>query len=170
MSVKLQRKLSTKTITGLTVAQLREHASKVPNKPLYTIMGIATGKKAGESANGPWEALTGNFLAINHKGEKLRSGTLFMEKAAHELVSAALDVNESVEFGFNVMIREDESAATGYVYSAETIVEPTEDDPLEKMLASIDTKRLAAIPAIEAPKDNAENSGAEGDGKKGGKK
>ena len=55
--IKTENKLSAKTLVGKAVSDVKELTR------LYSVIGIATGIKTGESLYGPWTALSGRFEA-----------------------------------------------------------------------------------------------------------
>ena len=164
MADKILRKLSVKTVTGMTPKALREWADKTPNKPIMTIMGVATATISGETDNGPWTALRGNFIGVNAEGVRFRGGRAFIpDSGALDMVLGTLadDSIDNVKFAFNVFVKEDETSATGYTYNSEPLLEPAENDPLEGMLKNIETKGIAGAGHKAVEHKPAENKAAE---------
>jgi len=162
MADKILRKLSIKTVTGLLVKDIRKWAEETPGKPIMTVMGVATGIQTGETDNGPWTALRGNFMAQNSKGERFRGGRAFIpDGGALDMVLGMLgdDSVENVKFAYNIFVREDNASVTGYTYVSEPLLEPAENDPLEAMISGLDTKMLAGSgPAPKAVENKSENA------------
>ncbi len=125
------KKLSTLKIMGKK-PRLNEDEK---TRDLYQVVGIASGKKTGESDFGLWCSLTGNFAAVNlSTGEQFRSGVLFLPDVALDPILGQMDAGAtSVEFGFTISIVEDEKSATGYVYTAMPLMAPDQNDPLEAL-------------------------------------
>jgi hypothetical protein len=133
--MQLIKKISTKTVLG-----------KRPDVPegdkavfLWDLIGIANGSKHGESANGPYTGLTGQFQAINRlTGEVYRSGIAYPPAVALDMVLGQLGPEvQSVQFAFSIGVKKDGQAATGYVYVAEPLVNVSENDPLEALIGKV---------------------------------
>lgn len=147
--MKLLKKISTKTVCGLTVAAIREKATP-KGTPLFRVVGVAVGTKSGETDKGIWLALRGQFEAHNMEtGEVVASGTCFLPDAATDMIAAQLSVEgcQSVQFAFDVLVKSDETAITGYVYEAKPLLEPSETDPISALRS-----QLPDLPKLEAPK------------------
>lgn len=132
----LVRKISTKTVLG------KKPAVPADDKPhwLFQVVGIANDKTTGETDKGPWIALLGAFQATNYEtGEIYRSGRAFLPNVALDLVLGQLGAKDvqSVQFAFRIGVRADETSVTGYVYIAEPVINVTENDPLEALLAKL---------------------------------
>lgn len=137
------KKLSTPKIMGKR-PRLNDDETE---RDLYQVVGIASGKKTGESDYGQWTALTGNFAAQNlETGVQFRSGVAFLPDVALDPILGQLDMGvTAVEFGFTIGIQEDDTP-TGYAYIATPIVEPDESDPLEELAS-----HFAEVKLIEDP-------------------
>ncbi len=158
------KKLSTSKIMGKKPRLNEGEKSRV----LYQVVGIASGRKTGEHSEfGPWCALTGNFAAVNlASGEEFRSGVLFLPDVALDPIIGHMDTGAtSIEFGYTISIMEDEKSATGYVYTATPIMEPDENDPLEKLTnqfeVSDEVKKLQAAKVEPVEADEASDEPAE---------
>lgn len=119
--------------------------------PVMRVFGVATGVKEGNSDNGPWVAVTGQFKAINLlSGEESASGVCFMPDVAIDSVVGQLrqDGINAVEFGYDIICRPSEDSAVGYEYDAEPLIKPNEDDAVTRLEAAI----AKNAPALEAPK------------------
>lgn len=116
------------------------------NQPLLDVYGVATKFKPGQSNYGEYIAFMGNFRAIRHSDKQVfHSGKVILPKMIEEGLWAAMgpEVN-NVQFAFRIGCKFDKKAATKYVYTAESLTPPAENDPvatLEKQLAG---KLLAA--------------------------
>ena len=131
-------KLSTKNI-------LHNKRPNVPEKDgevnyLYDVVGVAGSVKAGQGDYGPWNKFIGSFQSTNHEtGEVLRSGACFLPAVAENLVLGALSNVEttSVQFAFKIGVVKDDKAARGYIFVAEPILPPAENDPLEQLTKQV---------------------------------
>jgi hypothetical protein len=95
--------------------------------------------------------LKGSFMATSPDGEEFRAGTCYLPDTASEAVAGAIqDDVESVEFAFDVAAVTDGEAVRGYFYEVTPLIEPTEDDALNRLAESL-PKALAA-PAEKAKK------------------
>ena len=131
------KKITTKTLLGF-VPDAPARGSK-ETVWLYRVIGRAINVKGGESAHGPYEFLQGEFIgqAFDDKGQideakpAVRAPKLFLPEIAHFAVApAVMAADGPVEFGFKVGIKRDDTAATKYVYTAESLITPKETDPL----------------------------------------
>lgn len=147
---RLSMKISPKVVYGnVKRAAAQMLVDNVQQKLLYRVLGSASGIGTGESDNGVYTYFKGSFLATNYDtGEEFRAGKAFMPGAASTLLEGALsgDVT-AVEFAFDVGIELDETSATGYVYTVESLLKPTQEDPLLRLSSSLPkahTKTIAA--------------------------
>jgi hypothetical protein len=107
--------------------------------------GVATRTVTGEGDNGPWTAFIGQFKAVNLlDGVEYTSGKMFLPGVASDLLEGELGSaeNNSVEFGFDIIAVPDESSATGYVYQAESLIEPEKDDTFSRLEQAIPAPAL----------------------------
>lgn len=118
---------------------------------LMQVIGVATGTKVKDTDFGQSIALLGSFQATNLKtGKVYRSGVCYLPNLALDLIAPQLSDKDTkaVEFAFNIGVVYDEGSATSYVYFAEPVIAPGENDPLEmltkKLPAPEDNKKLAA--------------------------
>lgn len=146
------KKLSTPKIMGKK-PRLNEGEK---TRDLYQVVGIASGRKTGESDFGPWCSLTGNFAAVNlSTGEQFRSGVLFLPDVALDPVLGQMDAGAtSVEFGFTISILEDDDSATGYVYTATPLMAPDQNDPLEALTNKFSVQNDLLTDQSEENKDS----------------
>lgn len=121
----------------LTKLSVKKVLGKIENvtekKILMQVFGVATGVKTGDSNYGPWEALTGQFRAINlETGQIYQSGICFLPQVALNLITHRVkeDSVNGVEFAFNIGVVPADNKA-GYEYSCEPLIEASENDPLE---------------------------------------
>jgi hypothetical protein len=124
------RKLTIKSISDKpTLKDLIEHTEI----PLCRVYGIANGMKPDSTDYGNFVRFMGDFRGTNLKtGEQVRSGQMIMPKIIEDLIAGQL-VNPEIsalEFGFEIGMRLDETVATKYVYTAKSLIEAAENDPL----------------------------------------
>lgn len=117
--------------------------------PLMEVYGIATDVKTGESSFGPWVALIGRFRATRlSDGEVFQSGVCHLPRMAIELITPLLNADgaDSLEFGFAVGVVPADNPF-GYEYYVESMLEPSESDPLEMLTKRIGQVSKAALPS-----------------------
>ena len=128
------KKLSSKVILGGR-PDIPPKDHKGP-KWVYEIVGIVNRTKEGSSDFGPYLALHGTFQATNlETGEISRASKCYLPDLVTDMIAGQMvgEVNE-VQFGFRVGVIRDDTAATGYVYAAEPLVELQQNDPLAGLL------------------------------------
>lgn len=138
MSTKISKKLSTKTVFG-TVKDIRQAAESGNGEavPIMRVLGIAKKMQSGESTNGIWVAFLGQFEFINLvTGESHVGGKAFLPSPVDAMIEAQLEGSNSVEFAFDITVREDETSAVGYEYGAQTVLEVQENDPISLLKAA----------------------------------
>lgn len=118
---------------------------------LADVIGIARGTKSGTSNYGDWSSLIGEFIARPLIGDKVgnnyRTGQLFLPDVVLTMISSMIGNNTGVEFAFKIGITAVPTdgarpSNTGYEYTADFLMEPAENDPLETLAAK-------ALPAPE---------------------
>lgn len=148
---KFLRKLATRTIreaAGIKEAKLRlEKGEK--SRSLYTIGGVASSYKVGESSFGSFTEFRGEFVARPAEGnqEQVKGMKAYIPEPFQTVLTEAIDaqlaqVDESgnvrrrasVEFVIEVGIEEDEKSQTGYVYVVEPIIQPQQSDALGNLM------------------------------------
>lgn len=139
--INFQKKLSTVKIYGKVTARSVDPGETLD---LYEVVGIASGTKTGSTDHGDWTALTGNFAAQNlSTGEQFRSGVCFLPDVALDPTVGQLDAGAaSVQFGWIIGIKGDDSVQCGYTYYARPLIEPSEDDPLEILRGSMSMLKI----------------------------
>jgi hypothetical protein len=128
------KKLTSKIIVGKKLAKLEEKTR------LYSIIGIASGLKSGESNYGAWTALTGRFEVVRFAdGERLSAPfALLPDEAALPVIAAVRDAaGAGIEFGF-VVCAEPTLGGKGYSYDIEVIVPPRKNDALADLRKRMD--------------------------------
>jgi len=141
------KKLSVKTVYGKP--EFEKDAKDGAEFSVMQVFGQAQGVKAGTSNFGDWEALTGNFEAVNlDTGEAYRGAQLFLPTLAHEPLVMAMKANPDtpIDFAIEVTAKKDSSVAVGYCYGMKTLIETETADPLKAL-------REKAALQLAAPKD-----------------
>lgn len=144
-------KISFKTVCGkINRRKLPEDGTAMH---VMRILGVANKIVTGNGDNGAFVGFLGSFEATNvETGEVFRSGKLFLPNVASNLLEAAVANNggANVEFAFDIGVKEDDTSAVGYVYTASPIMEASENDPIALM------KTRLIVPALPAPKGAAQ--------------
>ena len=116
-----------------------------------------------ESQFGPYVKFGGQFMAVNEiDGKQFRSAVFLAPGIAEDQIYSALQTAQelsksaSAEFALRFKTVEDKKSARGYIWVAETLIEPESDDPLERLTRQIsgDVPKLAP-PAKKAKKEAA---------------
>ena len=166
-SATIIKKVSIKAVFG-KVAEIREicekakkgEGEKAKYLPVHMmrLTGTVTGIRQGEGANGPWTGFSGEFLAISGRDRTAwRGSQAFPPEVVTDLIKQAyqhVDDGSTLSIGFDVFATFDESAITGYVYSAQALLEPQESDPLVMLGESIKADLpplLEAAPTSSTP-------------------
>lgn len=127
----------------------------LPKNPILRVFGVARGVLSGTSTFGQWEALSGDFIAVNlETGEEFRSGKAFMPDIALNLVTGALAGSpDGVEFAFDFGVKPStKDPENKYEYTVKPVVKAKESDQIANLRALV----AEAAPAL----------GHDGDGKK----
>lgn len=136
-------------------------------KWLAQVVGIARGTKHGTSNFGDWSALVGDFIAVplegDKKGQRFRTGQIFLPDVVQTMVEAALGGNTGVDFAFKIGITAastegERPSATGYEYTADFLIEPEKSDPL----TALAEKALPAPTETEESPNETEGNETEG--------
>lgn len=153
MSYSLSKKLSVKGVVG-NVKKLVADGEIADGQKIARFVGSTHSVLTGTGDNGDWVAFKGNFAGTNLlTGENFRSGKCFLPDVAGDILHGLVAESESaVEFAFDISIKKDESSATGYIYNAVPLIQPAQDDPMERMMAALPP--VAETMAIEAQPAN----------------
>lgn len=138
-----EKKLTTKLILD----GKKVHSGMVEGGPvqLYTIIGVCTGIKTGESQYGGWVGFTGSFEAVRiSDGVRFNAPVAFIPEPASGMTLAALQdaqqhsqgtiASMSVRFAFIVGAKPSEKAA-GFEYYVEPVMQASENDALSELRA-----------------------------------
>lgn len=121
---------------------------------LGTIIGQANGVKSGydERSGRPWFGLKGSFMAIpaDDTQPRVRSGVCFLPSGMAELVAGAMETIDgvqsgNVQFGFSISVIKDASSGVGYKYECMPLIDATETDPLEQLVAQVSSGKQPQI-------------------------
>ena len=138
---------------------------------LATIIGRVNKIKPGESDYGPFCRFLGLFKGVNLRtGEVFRSSACLLPKAIEEEIEAAFSMGDiaTLDFGYKIGAKYDATVATKYVYIVQSLMAPSEQDPIEMLEKSMNLVALPAPAGSEPTPAPAETAAAKG-GKKGGK-
>ncbi len=108
--------------------------------PLLTVIGQVHGVKAGEGDNGSFVKLFGIFEATNLiTGEVLSDvGIAILPNFVSSGIAGAINAGaQSVDFAVTIQTRYVESAATMYVFEADSLMKPVESPALAGLKASL---------------------------------
>ena len=119
------KKLTTKIIVGKKIGKIEARTV------LYSIIGVATGLKTGESNYGAWTGLLGRFEAERTADGAMFSAPLVLlpDEALSPIVSAVRASKDGVEFAL-IVSAEPTLSAPGYVYDIASVVAPRRNDML----------------------------------------
>lgn len=144
--MKIERKLSAKTITGLSADEIKKKGREKKTY-LYDVMGVANGTVTGETQYGPFEGLTGQFETKCHvTGEVKHGAKLFLPPHAHGLISGDGRVSEPRQFAFRIGVEPSDNQF-GYEYFCEAFLDEKEADVFSTL--------RNRVPQLAAPKDEA---------------
>lgn len=137
----LLRKLSPRTIMEANIEVPKKHI------PLYTVYGIATGVRSGDSAYGTWTALTGNFEAVRASdGQVFQGPQCFLPEPGLSMITSALDKGDTEGVQFALVIGVKPSAKEPdkkYEYTTQPVVKPENTG----VLADLREQAHKALPA-----------------------
>jgi hypothetical protein len=123
VEIETEKKLSAKIIVGKRIGKI-----DAP-KDLFTVIGIATGTKTGQSNYGEWVGLRGQFEVIRcDDGKVLRAPLMILPDAAMEVVMTEA-VNFPFEFALVVAVDPATNTA-GFEYHVKPVIYARPHDPL----------------------------------------
>jgi hypothetical protein len=132
------KKLTTKIIVGKKIGKVEQR------KQLYSVIGVATGLKVGESNYGAWTGLVGRFEAQRtDDGVMFSAPLLLLPDVAAEPIIRAVKIHEGVEFALVVTV-EPTLSEPGYVYDIASVVTPRKNDMLAGLREAMRTYLDAA--------------------------
>lgn len=144
---KVLRKITVKSVYGGVDV---EKVLAAPNKllPVMQVYGIVTDSKEGASDYGDYIKFLGQFRAINMEtGEMFRAATMLLPKFLEDELRGIMSSGAvNAEFAVQINATYDKSAATKYVYVADSLVEPQESSALSAL-----EQRIASAKALPNP-------------------
>lgn len=150
-----------KKITAKTVLQKTPTAALLGDKDhidIMTVYGEARERKDGVHTFGDsgktseYVKFRGDMRAVRvSDGVEFRAGECILPGVAEGVLDAVLSAEgaEAVRFAFLIGLQRDDTAARGYVLTAEPLVESKETDPLADMVAQLGAKGAPGLPAPE---------------------
>lgn len=121
VTVETERKLSAKIIVGKRIGQVTEP------KDLFTVIGIATGTRSGQSNYGEWTGLKGQFEVVRcDDGKVLRAPIMILPDAA---MAELAKCSWPSQFAFLVRVIPSSNSA-GFEYEVQRIIGPMDYDAL----------------------------------------
>lgn len=158
MSTQLVKKITARDVLGVIKSYVREHGAGKKDGDIidgFTIIGQCMGHTTGESSYGPWIKLKGRFRATNKiTGDVFNSAACMLPDEAQDPLLAVLQIDgaQSVDMAFDIDLKIDDSAAVGYVYVVTPLMQPAEDDPLERLASTVSAGNKLPAPKKEAAK------------------
>ena len=143
MAQQLIKKITARDVMGDMKKFMREQGagkSDGDEIPLFTIIGQVIGHQTGNSSYGDWIKLKGRFRATNKvTNEVYNSSVAMLPDECVDPILAALTLDDvaSVDMAFDISSKIDDSTAVGYVYVVKPLMEPSEDDPLERLASQV---------------------------------
>ncbi|MGH6795923.1 MAG: hypothetical protein ACREDH_12200 [Methylocella sp.] len=126
-----------------------EKQGKGARADLLDVYGIATKFKPDDGDKGAYVRFYGQFRAIRVADKQAFSaGQLIMPKIIEESLWGAMgsDAALNVQFAFRLGVKFDVSAVAKYVYTAESLIPPAENDPLMVLEKSLVGAKLLTAP------------------------
>jgi hypothetical protein len=154
--MKLLKKITAKTVLGKTpTAALLGDKDHID---IMTVFGEARERKDGVHTFGDsgktseYVKFKGDIRVVRiSDGVEFRAGECILPGVAEGVLDAVLSTEgtEAVRFAFLIGLQKDDSAARGYVLTAEPLIESKETDPLADMVAQLSSKGTPGLPAPE---------------------
>jgi hypothetical protein len=124
VDIETERKLSAKIIVGKRIGKIEAPTD------LFTVIGIATGLRTGQSTYGEWTGLKGEFEVVRcEDGKVLRAPIMILPEPA---MAALLAVAWPTQFAFLVRVVPS-SNEQGFEYEVQKLVPPGPYDALEDL-------------------------------------
>lgn len=150
MSKQILSKLSIKTAVGDT----KQFKAFEKQTPVLRVIGLVRAKETGTTTYGDFVRFKGEFHATNLlTGEASVSAVCFLPSPVDQMLADVLNGRAEgdknpVEFGFDIDVLPDPATEVGYQYRVRTLVEAKQSDPMEDLMAKLNS---AAPLAIAAP-------------------
>ena len=148
--VSIEKKLTTKIVMGKKVNGGLVEKGAVQ---LYSIIGVCTGFKTGESQYGGWVGFTGIFEATRFEdGARFTAPVAFIPEPASGMMFAGIEralkaggenADVSLRFAFIIGAKPSDKAA-GFEYTVEPVMQASQNDALAE-LRSLVAPRVPAL-------------------------
>jgi hypothetical protein len=141
----LLKKITTKLVWGdrVNLTDVKEGSIQ-----LYSIIGVCTGFKAGESQYGGWVGFTGQFEATRIKdGQRFIAPVAFVPEPASSMMLAQVnrilaDKGEpNIQFAFIIGAKKS-NAAIGFEYTVEPVMEASQNDVMADLRNRVSQRLL----------------------------
>lgn len=150
------KKITLKKCCGNLKAIVRDRMKAGETLPVLRVIGQVTNASIETSDLGEYVRLRGQFKAINllDQSEYTSAACILPDVASypvyHQMQVPGDDgqTPKVLEFAYDMTIKEDESSAVGYEHGCTPLIETTQDDPLERLSASL--PKLPAPPKAKA--------------------
>lgn len=143
------RKITTRDV-GFPRADVQAAVIKAA-KPvqLYTLLGVVNGVKPGSTSMGDFAKLVGEFEATNlTTGEVFTSGAAILPNFIGDNIAAAImrPNAESVQFAITVGAKPNDKSVTGFEYTVDSGMPPSEHSPLALLKKQVSEQKLLPSP------------------------
>jgi len=135
---------------GLDRKMLKKACEKGPVR-VMRVYGQTSKVEYGSGDNGDWTRFKGQIEAVNLLTKKIsRSGALFLPGVASDILEGELlaakgeDENSNIQFGFEIGVVASDNSATGYEYTAASMVQESDSDVLSAIRSSLPDKPVLA--------------------------
>lgn len=144
--MEIARRITLRTV-GLMQSDILIALKDQEKVGLLKVAGVTTEAKTGQTDKGEYTRLLGEFIAQNLlTGEVFQSGQCILPSFLSEQLAAALKASDSVEFALLIGARADKTSVTGYVYTAQPLVNAEPTARMSKLLTA-----AGIAPALPAP-------------------
>lgn len=137
----IKKKVTVKDVAG-NKDILKQIAEKAKGKParVCDIIGLVTKTTVKETDKGTSILFSGSFEGVNAEtGEVTVAGQCYLPEVVESIVAAQFmsDDVSSVQFAWSIFVQADETSVTGYIYTAEPLINEEEANPLNALKAKI---------------------------------
>lgn len=141
---------SVKSITPKSIAKDLIKKENI-GRPLFTVMGVATGKISVETKYGESLGVNGDFLAVHAEtGEIIASDAAFLPKGFQDQIFEKLKEDFEIEFKCTVYLSETDKNERGYAYITK---EPMTEERKNRMSLMREAAMKHAKLLLEASED-----------------
>lgn len=144
------RKITIKEVFG-DKAAVRAAVEKAKNGQahLFTVIGVVNGAKPGSTQLGDYCKLVGDFEAVNlATGEVKQSSACILPNFLGDPIAAAVQRPnaESVQFAITIGAKADPKSLTGYTYTGESVLPPSDHSPIAMLRKQLEEQKLLPAP------------------------